>query len=94
MLRKFSTILPWLLVIVLLVDRWRISKIPSVSESTIDSLKVEISKEESMVDSFFIVREQWEKSKDSSLLSIDTMGIQGLLDILRQNMNDYVEKNY
>ena len=91
MLQKIKTILPWILVVIFGFLLIRDSKCKKNSESTIDSLEVKIKTEESLIDSFYVLRDSVKASRDSMRISIDTLGIYNIRDILKTNIKEYEE---
>ena len=93
MLQKFKNLFPWILIAILSFLLWskgkEIDVLKEKNESIIDSLKSEVAKEESIVDSFSIIRTSIQDSRDSSLLCIDTMKIYDISEILKFNMMNY-----
>lgn len=89
MLQSLKKYFPWVLVIIpLVILLWKPKE--NNNESTIESqLKVE----ESLVDSFLSVREDIIQKRDSSLRNIDTLEVNGLMLVLRENINWYENKN-
>lgn len=89
MRKNFKIILPWVLVIILLsLLLWPEEK--KTSESIIES---QLRVEESLVDSFSLVRDSIVLSKDSALQRVDTAEVSELVNILKNNIYWYENKN-
>lgn len=93
MLQKFKGIFLFILVLImgymLWLDKKQIEVLKDRNESIIDSLKSEMNKRESLVDSFSVIRTSIIQQRDSSFSVIDTLGIYDLNNILRKNIYEY-----
>lgn len=90
MLQKIKKIIPWVLVIILFgLLIWTKKKLISSSSDIKSTIETKVSTEESLIDSFSVVREIIQIKRDSSLYSIDTMRTQSLLQLLRNNISWY-----
>lgn len=97
MLQKFKNVFLGLLFVgmacMLLIQKRHIDALKENNESIIDSLKSVVIKEESLIDSFSVVRSSIKEQRDSSISVLDTIGIFSLNKILKQNIYDYAKNN-
>lgn len=88
MLQNFKKIFPWVLNVILLgILLW--PKETTKNESTTES---RLSVEESLVDSFSSSRETIILERDSSLQRLDTLEVNSLVNILKENISWYENK--
>lgn len=93
MLQNLKKIFPWLIILVLLIILiWPKKENKSLGdESTIDS---QLRVEESLVDSFSSSKEIIILKRDSSLQRLDTLEIESLVSILKENIKWYENKTF
>lgn len=98
MLQKLKNLLPWIVIVVLSILLWskekEINVLKEKNESIIDSLKRAKQNEESIIDSFSVMRASIQESRDSMKNSVDTLGIYELKDILKFNIESYEKIDY
>lgn len=99
MSQKFKLILPWIIVcilcILLFVESRKVEFLNDSikqNESIIDSLRSVKENEESLVDSFSVVRDSIIISRDSTLKRVDSLDIFQINDIIKNGIKDY--ENY
>lgn len=99
MSQKFKLILPWIIVcilcILLFVESRKVEFLNDSikqNESIIDSLRSAKENEESLVDSFSVVRDSIIISRDSTLKRVDSLDIFQINDIIKNGIKDY--ENY
>lgn len=97
MLQKFKNVFLCLLFLGMAFMLWeqkrQIEVLKDTNESIIDSLRSVVVKEESLVDSFSVVRISIKEKKDSSFSVIDTAGIISLTEILKRNIYEYAKND-
>lgn len=98
MLQKLKNLLPWIIIVILSILLWskekEINVLKEKNESIIDSLKRAKQNEESIIDSFSVMRASIQESRDSMKNSVDTLGIYELKDILKFNIESYEKIDY
>ena len=98
MLQKLKNLLPWIIIVILSILLWskekEINVLKEKNESIIDSLKRAKQNEESLIDSFSVMRASIQESRDSMKNSVDTLGIYELKDILKFNIESYEKIDY
>lgn len=99
MSQKIKLILPWIIVcilcILLFVESRKVEFLNDSirqNESIIDSLRSVKENEESLVDSFSVVRDSIIISRDSTLKRVDSLDIFQINDIIKNGIKDY--ENY
>ena len=99
MSQKLKLILPWIIVcilcILLFVESRKVEFLNDSikqNESIIDSLRSVKENEESLVDSFSVVRDSIIISRDSTLKRVDSLDIFQINDIIKNGIKDY--ENY
>ena len=99
MSQKIKLILPWIIVcilcILLFVESRKVEFLNDSirqNESIIDSLRSVKENEESLVDSFSVVRDSIIISRDSTLKRVDSLDIFKINDIIKNGIKD--SENY